>query len=73
MYNCILLLIFFSLSHFYLFSSQYEYPGDIDEEGNPTTRQGKLSDYFPNPYPNEEAARAANNGNLLCIASSGNV
>jgi ubiquinol-cytochrome c reductase cytochrome c1 subunit len=25
-------------------------------------RPGKLSDYFPNPYPNEEAARAANNG-----------
>lgn len=25
-------------------------------------RTGKLSDYFPSPYPNEEAARAANNG-----------
>jgi ubiquinol-cytochrome c reductase cytochrome c1 subunit len=25
-------------------------------------RPGKLSDYFPNPYSNEEAARAANNG-----------
>lgn len=25
-------------------------------------RPGKLSDYFPSPYPNEEAARAANNG-----------
>jgi len=25
-------------------------------------RPGKLSDYFPNPYDNEEAARAANNG-----------
>ncbi|XP_003391337.1 PREDICTED: cytochrome c1, heme protein, mitochondrial-like [Amphimedon queenslandica] len=45
-------------------AEEYEYPGDIDEEGNPTTRQGKLSDYFPNPYPNEEAARAANNGAL---------
>ena len=42
---------------------QYEYPGDPDEEGNPTTRPGKLSDYFPEPYPNEEAARYANNGN----------
>lgn len=25
-------------------------------------RPGKLSDTFPNPYANEEAARAANNG-----------
>ncbi|OQR76669.1 cytochrome c1 [Tropilaelaps mercedesae] len=25
-------------------------------------RPGKLSDYFQSPYPNEEAARAANNG-----------
>ena len=41
---------------------QYEYPGDNDEEGNPTTRQGKISDAFPNPYPNDEAAKFANNG-----------
>ena len=27
-------------------------------------RPGKLSDYFPSPYPNDEAARAANNGAL---------
>nr|XP_023029678.1 cytochrome c1, heme protein, mitochondrial [Leptinotarsa decemlineata] len=33
-----------------------------DEEGNMFKRPGKLSDYFPSPYPNEEAARAANNG-----------
>lgn len=33
-----------------------------DDNGNMFTRPGKLSDYFPNPYPNEEAARAANNG-----------
>jgi len=33
-----------------------------DEEGNMFERPGKLSDYFPQPYPNEEAARAANNG-----------
>ncbi|KAK7873773.1 hypothetical protein R5R35_005769 [Gryllus longicercus] len=33
-----------------------------DENGNMFMRPGKLSDYFPNPYPNEEAARAANNG-----------
>lgn len=50
------------------FAEEYEYPGDIDEEGNPTTRQGKLSDYFPNPYPNDEAAKFANNGEH-CIQS----
>lgn len=33
-----------------------------DEEGNMFERPGKLSDYMPNPYANEEAARAANNG-----------
>lgn len=33
-----------------------------DEEGNMFQRSGKLSDYFPKPYANEEAARAANNG-----------
>lgn len=43
-------------------AEEYEYPGDPDDEGNPTTRPGKLSDYFPNPYPNEEAAKFANNG-----------
>lgn len=45
-------------------AEEYEYRGENDEEGNPTTRPGKLSDAFPNPYPNEEAARAANNGAL---------
>lgn len=33
-----------------------------DEQGNMFQRPGKLSDNFPNPYPNEEAARFANNG-----------
>ncbi len=27
-------------------------------------RAGKLSDTFPSPYPNDEAAKAANNGAL---------
>ncbi|NNC46943.1 MAG: cytochrome c1 [Sphingomonas sp.] len=34
---------------------------DIDEVGQPGTRPGKPSDAFPSPYPNEIAARAANN------------
>ncbi|XP_034980539.1 cytochrome c1, heme protein, mitochondrial [Zootoca vivipara] len=33
-----------------------------NEDGEMFTRPGKLSDYFPKPYPNPEAARAANNG-----------
>lgn len=33
-----------------------------DDEGNMFQRPGKLSDGLPRPYPNEEAARAANNG-----------
>ena len=33
-----------------------------DEEGNMFKRPGKLSDKFPSPYPNVEAARAANGG-----------
>jgi len=35
-----------------------------DERGEMFTRTGKLSDYFPKPYPNTEAARDANNGAL---------
>lgn len=35
-----------------------------DEEGEMYERPGKLSDAFPAPYKNDEAARAANNGAL---------
>lgn len=35
-----------------------------DEEGKMYMRPGKLSDYMPKPYPNDAAARAANNGAL---------
>jgi len=35
-----------------------------DNQGNMFKRPGKLSDYLPKPYPNEEAARAANAGAL---------
>lgn len=41
------------------------YPQIVDgpnELGEMYKRPGKLSDHFPSPYPNEEAARAANNG-----------
>jgi len=35
-----------------------------DEEGKMFERPGKLSDKFPPPYPNDEAAKVANNGAL---------
>ena len=35
-----------------------------DEQGNRLTRPGLPSDYFPAPYPNENAARANNSGSL---------
>lgn len=37
-------------------------PGDLDDAGNPTTRPGQPGDHFVSPFPNEKAARAANNG-----------
>jgi len=33
-----------------------------DEQGNMFMRPGKLTDVFPRPYPNPQAAAAANNG-----------
>lgn len=35
-----------------------------DDKGDRLTRPGILADYFPAPFPNEEAARAANSGAL---------
>jgi len=43
-------------------AAQKEVQDGVDEEGNPIKRAGKPSDYFPNPFINEKAARAANNG-----------
>ncbi len=48
-------------------AEEEEYPGDPDDDGNPTTRAGKLFDYFPKPYPNDETAKAANNGTKPAI------
>ena len=33
-----------------------------NDKGDMFSRPGKLQDYVPPPYPNEQAARAANNG-----------
>jgi ubiquinol-cytochrome c reductase cytochrome c1 subunit len=39
-------------------------PGDLDDDGKPTTRPGVPSDHFVSPFPNDKAARSANNGAL---------
>lgn len=43
---------------------QVEVQDGPNEDGEMFMRPGKLSDYFPKPYANPEAARAANNGAL---------
>jgi ubiquinol-cytochrome c reductase cytochrome c1 subunit len=39
-------------------------PGEVNDQGEPTTRPGLPSDTFALPYPNDKAARAANAGAL---------
>lgn len=45
-------------------AEENEYDGEPDEQGEIQKRPGKLADYMPAPYKNEEAARFANNGAL---------
>ena len=35
---------------------------DLDEQGQPIERTARVADYFPSPFPNELAAKAANGG-----------
>ena len=39
-------------------------PGDLNDAGDPTTRPALPADHFRSPFPNDKAARAANNGAL---------
>ena len=43
---------------------EVEYEDGPDDQGELFQRPGKLSDYMPRPYPNDEAARAGNAGAL---------
>ncbi|KAJ3342810.1 cytochrome c1 [Gonapodya sp. JEL0774] len=43
-------------------AAEFEYTDGPNDVGEMFQRPGKLSDYFPKPYPNEEASRAANGG-----------
>ncbi|KAI0033677.1 cytochrome C1 family-domain-containing protein [Vararia minispora EC-137] len=45
-------------------AEEVEYTDGPDDQGEMFQRPGKLSDYMPAPYPNEEAARASNAGAL---------
>ena len=45
-------------------AEENEYDAEPNDEGEIEKRPGKLSDYIPGPYKNDEAARAANNGAL---------
>ncbi|KAF9221367.1 cytochrome c1, component of the mitochondrial respiratory chain [Gyrodon lividus] len=45
-------------------AEEIEYTDGPDDNGEMFQRPGKLSDYLPPPYPNEEAARAGNGGAL---------
>ena len=45
-------------------AEEIEYTDGPDDNGEMFQRPGKLSDYLPGPYPNEEAARAGNGGAL---------
>lgn len=43
-------------------AGKHEVPGPLNDEGEPTKRKAEPRDPFVSPYPNEKAARAANNG-----------
>ncbi|PWN33461.1 putative CYT1-cytochrome c1, heme protein [Meira miltonrushii] len=45
-------------------AEEVEYEDGPNDEGEMFQRPGKLADHLPAPYPNSEAARAANNGGL---------
>ncbi|EJD07561.1 uncharacterized protein FOMMEDRAFT_130718 [Fomitiporia mediterranea MF3/22] len=45
-------------------AEEVEYTDGPNDAGDMFQRPGKLSDYMPSPYPNEEAARASNAGAL---------
>ncbi len=45
-------------------AASWTVPGIDPTTGETTTRPGEFTDHFPSPYPNEVAARAANNNAL---------
>lgn len=45
-------------------AASYIVEGELDSFGDATERPGKAFDYIPSPFPNDNAARASNNGAL---------
>jgi len=45
-------------------AASVQVPGGLNETGQPIERRGLPSDHFRSPFPNDQAARAANNGAL---------
>ncbi len=54
----------FTVAQAKAFAAEYEVQDGPNEEGEMFTRPARLSDAFPSPFPNEQAAKAANNGAL---------
>lgn len=46
------------------FAAEYEVAGEPDDAGDETMRAALPQDAFPNPFPNDNAARASNGGAL---------
>src|SRR5947209_16491826 len=44
------------------FASEYKIKDGPNDQGEMFERPGRPADYFPSPFPNEQAARAANGG-----------
>jgi ubiquinol-cytochrome c reductase cytochrome b/c1 subunit len=44
------------------FASDYKIKDGPNDQGEMFERPGRVADYFPSPFPNEQAARAANGG-----------
>jgi ubiquinol-cytochrome c reductase cytochrome b/c1 subunit len=45
-------------------AAEYKIKDGPNDQGEMFERSGRLADYFPSPFPNEQAARAANGGAL---------
>lgn len=52
----------FNESEIKAIAAEHEIPGAINDNGEPTTRKATSADFFASPYPNDQTARAANNG-----------
>ena len=52
----------YSVAQASAFASDYKVKDGPDDKGEMFERPGRPADYFPSPFPNENAARAANGG-----------